>query len=159
VEAGDTNTTLFTLTFNASNAINGIDYTVNIVPSVISNTAAGYDSNGETIPLLVGDTGNDNLSLAFPPLVTAESISAQTDTVNAGTIRVSNGANNNQLGDADGSGTVDSTDALYILHYVAGNITLDQLISSVCDVDHSGVIDSTDALYILHYVAGNVGSL
>jgi len=61
-------------------------------------------------------------------------------------------------GDADGSGIIDSTDALYVLHNVAGNIPESQLLGD-CDVDNSGTIDSTDALYILHCVAGNISCI
>lgn len=83
-------------------------------------------------------------------------LTAQSDgtTLTSGTITVLEGF---AKGDADGTGVVDATDALYILHYVAGNIALDALVGD-CDVDNSGVIDATDALYVLHYVAGNISS-
>jgi len=72
----------------------------------------------------------------------------------SGTITVVSGY---AKGDADGNGTVDATDALYVLHYYAGNISASDL-KSDCDVDKSGVIDATDALYILHLYAGNITS-
>ncbi len=55
------------------------------------------------------------------------------------------------LGDADGDGDVDSTDAMYILQYDALLINKDQLNLVVCDVDGDGDVDSTDAMYILQY--------
>jgi len=65
VQAGATNSTLFTLTFNVTNAFNGI-YPILIVPSVIDCPDAGW--NGETSPMLVGDTGSSDLTLAFPEI-------------------------------------------------------------------------------------------
>ncbi|MFC1886737.1 hypothetical protein ACFLZM_06755 [Thermodesulfobacteriota bacterium] len=78
-QAGETQTTLFTLTFNVlpdpKNA--GDTYDVTIIPSVINNTDAGYDANGEAIPMLVAaDTDmNAPLTEAFSAIpVTSESI-------------------------------------------------------------------------------------
>ena len=53
VQAGSTNPTLFTLTFDLTNAFNGT-YPILIIPSIINNTAAGYAAAGEPIPMLVG---------------------------------------------------------------------------------------------------------
>ncbi len=58
-------------------------------------------------------------------------------------------------GDANGDGTISSADALYILHFIAGNISSDMLKGN-CDVNTDGVINAIDALYVLHYVAGNI---
>jgi DNA anti-recombination protein RmuC len=55
------------------------------------------------------------------------------------------------LGDADGDGDVDSTDAMLILQYDALIIDETQLDLSVCDVDGDGDVDSTDAMYIVQY--------
>ncbi|MBE6539753.1 MAG: hypothetical protein E7674_03330 [Ruminococcaceae bacterium] len=55
------------------------------------------------------------------------------------------------LGDADGDGDVDSTDAMLVLQYDALLIDKDQLNLVVCDVDGDGDVDSTDAMYILQY--------
>ncbi|MEA3417724.1 MAG: CFI-box-CTERM domain-containing protein [Thermodesulfobacteriota bacterium] len=51
VQAGATNTTVFTLTFDLTNAFNGT-YPIMIVPSTINNPDAGW--NGEASPMLVG---------------------------------------------------------------------------------------------------------
>ncbi len=60
-----------------------------------------------------------------------------------------------KLGDVYYNGQITSTDSLYILHYVVGNLkslpTYDY-----ADITRDGKITSTDALYILHYVVGNV---
>ena len=45
------NTTIFTLNFSGGNEGT---YPISIIPTVLSNTAAGYLSTGEAIPLLVG---------------------------------------------------------------------------------------------------------
>jgi hypothetical protein len=76
------------------------------------------------------------------------------DALTSGTITVQEGF---AKGDADGNGKINSTDALYILHFVAGNISINTL-KGECDIDDSGNIVSTDALYVLHYVAGNISS-
>lgn len=61
------------------------------------------------------------------------------------------------LGDAYEDGLVDSTDALYILHYVVGNIDGFTTYSYPDVFDrNSHTIDSTDALLVLHKVVGNV---
>jgi len=58
-------------------------------------------------------------------------------------------------GDANGDGIISSADALYILHFITGNISSD-LLKGNCDVNADGVINAIDALYVLHYVAGNI---
>ncbi|MCK9276165.1 MAG: carboxypeptidase-like regulatory domain-containing protein [Syntrophales bacterium] len=69
VQAGETaNNTLFNLTFDVSQAYNGI-YPIQIVPSVINNTAAGYSEFGEPIPMLVGALDPTTpLEYAFPEI-------------------------------------------------------------------------------------------
>jgi len=61
------------------------------------------------------------------------------------------------LGDAYEDGVVNSIDALYVLHYVVGN--LDGFTTySYPDVFNrdSHTINSVDALYVLHNVVGNI---
>ncbi len=63
------------------------------------------------------------------------------------------------LGDVDGSGTVDSTDARLILQYYAKKIGENDLDLTVADVDDSGTVDSTDARLILQYYAKKIEAL
>ncbi len=60
-----------------------------------------------------------------------------------------------KLGDVYYNGQITSTDSLYILHYIVGDLkslpTYDY-----ADITRDGKITSTDALYILHYIVGNV---
>ncbi|MFA5415758.1 MAG: DUF3344 domain-containing protein, partial [Methanoregula sp.] len=60
-----------------------------------------------------------------------------------------------KLGDVYYTGQITSTDSLYILHYIVGDLkslpTYDY-----ADITRDGKITSTDALYILHYIVGNV---
>ncbi len=56
-------------------------------------------------------------------------------------------------GDADGSDTIDSTDALWVLYVDAGVINAGDLHCN-CDVNNDTLTDSTDALWILYYDAG-----
>ena len=108
--------------------------------TVHSATETGYEDGTATVTIASGEdvAGNSN-----------QAASNNTFTIDT-TVSFAKG-------DADGSGTIDATDALYILHYVAGNVSLSQLKGN-CDVDNSGTIDATDALYVLHYVAGNISS-
>ncbi len=60
------------------------------------------------------------------------------------------------LGDIDGSGKVDTTDARLALQYAVEKITLteDQLLAA--DVDGSGKVDTTDARLILQYAVEKI---
>ncbi len=60
-------------------------------------------------------------------------------------------------GDADGNGTIDSTDSLWVLYVDAGVITTADLKCN-CDVNNDTNTDSTDALWILYYDAGVISS-
>ena len=66
-QSGETSLTLFTLTFTVDITTPFGDYTINIIPSNINNTYAGYDVGGENIPYLVGAIdGEADLTQAFP---------------------------------------------------------------------------------------------
>lgn len=55
-------------------------------------------------------------------------------------------------GDVDGTGEIDSYDAILISRYAAGwDVTLDV---AAADVDGTGVIDSYDAILVSRYAAG-----
>ena len=56
-------------------------------------------------------------------------------------------------GDANGDGTVDSRDAVYLLRYLAG-WTLPEAMPEAMDVDANQGIDSRDAVHLLRYLAG-----
>ncbi|MBE6757816.1 MAG: hypothetical protein E7552_04625 [Ruminococcaceae bacterium] len=62
-----------------------------------------------------------------------------------------------QIGDADGSGTVDSTDARLVLQYAVQKISALPA-AEVADVDGSGTVDSTDARLILQYAVKKITS-
>jgi hypothetical protein len=65
-DAAETNKTLFTFTFNVSGAINGV-YGIRLERSVIDNAAAGYNPDGEAIPVLIGALLDEpDLTKAFP---------------------------------------------------------------------------------------------
>ena len=64
--AGSSDPVLFTLTFAIDDAAPAGDYTVNVIPSIISNTDAGYSADGEAIAYLVGgDPSEPDLTQAF----------------------------------------------------------------------------------------------
>ncbi|MBR6109290.1 MAG: leucine-rich repeat protein [Clostridia bacterium] len=61
------------------------------------------------------------------------------------------------MGDADGNGVIDTTDALLVLR-CALHITGDpEEILAFCDMDGNGIIDTTDALIILRMALGIIG--
>lgn len=62
-------------------------------------------------------------------------------------------------GDVDRNGSVDTNDAMYILQYVTGRKTADDLHMCVADVDNNGAVDTNDAMYILQFVTGRVSEL
>lgn len=57
------------------------------------------------------------------------------------------------LGDVDGSGIIDVSDALMALKASAEVITLNETESLAADVDRNGMVDVSDALMILKYSA------
>ncbi|MBE6768192.1 MAG: hypothetical protein E7549_04690 [Ruminococcaceae bacterium] len=60
------------------------------------------------------------------------------------------------LGDVDGSGTVDSTDARMVLQYAVKKIGASALNVEQADVDGNGTVDSTDARLILQYAVKKI---
>lgn len=60
------------------------------------------------------------------------------------------------LGDADGTGTIDSSDARLVLQYAVGKIGAQAVDFAAADVDGSGALDSTDARLILQYAVDKI---
>lgn len=58
-----------------------------------------------------------------------------------------------QLGDVDHNGAVAATDALLVLRYLVGLVSLDESQLALADVDGSGRISTIDAVYILRHAA------
>jgi hypothetical protein len=61
-----------------------------------------------------------------------------------------------QIGDVNGDGNVDSTDARLVLQFAVKKISPTDLDISVADVDGSGKTDSTDARLILQLAVGKI---
>jgi len=145
VEAGETKTTLFTLTFNIAGAALGT-YPVSIEQSVIDNVDAGYSATGEAIPYLVGaDTDQVDLALAFPVIAA---------TVTAGAVEVTDGARPYVKGDANEDGSINAGDAILILRYSVGLSTVSDAQKLACEVNNDGSINAGDAIQILRYSVG-----
>ena len=53
------------------------------------------------------------------------------------------------LGDVDGDGDVDASDALLVLRYVLGLVSFDDNTLAIADVNRDGVVDSADVIFIL----------
>lgn len=115
-----TPTVLFTLHFTVKNsAVTGI-YPLSIEPTVVNNTAAGYDEAGEAVPLLIGAVeGETNLTLAYP--------SYSPDIVN-GTVYIQEG-----LTDTDNDGIDDDWERSFF-----NNLTS---LSGTGDFDQDGYSD------------------
>jgi len=62
------------------------------------------------------------------------------------------------VGDVDGSGKIDSTDARLVLQYAVKKIDASALNAAVADVDGSGKVDSTDARLILQYAVKKIST-
>ncbi len=60
------------------------------------------------------------------------------------------------IGDVDGGGKVDSTDARLVLQYAVKKIEATALDTTVADVDGNGKVDSTDARLILQYAVRKI---
>ncbi len=60
------------------------------------------------------------------------------------------------LGDVDGNGKIDSTDARMVLQYAVKKIDASALNVELADVDGSGKVDSTDARLILQYAVRKI---
>lgn len=78
-------------------------------------------------------------------------LSYGTDTAALDNVRIGDGG---MLGDVDGNGNVDTTDALYALRQALGIMELPADQRQRADVNGDGIIDTTDALYILRYALG-----
>ncbi len=61
-----------------------------------------------------------------------------------------------ELGDVDGSGTINSTDARLVLQYAVKKIGAEKLTLPLADVDGNGRVDSTDARLILQYTVKKI---
>lgn len=59
-----------------------------------------------------------------------------------------------KLGDADGDGDVDTTDARLTLQYAVGSITAEDINTLLADIDGDGDVDTTDARMILQKAVG-----
>lgn len=63
------------------------------------------------------------------------------------------------LGDVDGNGKVNTTDARMTLQAAVGKITLTEAQTQAADVDKSGKVTATDARKILQYAVGKIEDL
>lgn len=63
------------------------------------------------------------------------------------------------VGDVDGNGTINASDALLILNYTANDAELFENQIKLADVNLDGIVDSKDALLIFKYAIGTVKSL
>lgn len=64
----------------------------------------------------------------------------------------------NQLGDTNSDGAINSFDALMIIRYATGSEALTASEIEAADVNGDGYVNSTDALYILHYAVGKINT-
>ena len=68
------------------------------------------------------------------------------------------GTQERMLGDADGNGVLNYSDALLILRASIGLETLPQEILDICDVSGDGIANYSDALLILRFSIGLINT-
>ena len=61
-----------------------------------------------------------------------------------------------RIGDANGDGAVNIQDAVVILQYCVGNLSLDGSLKLAADANRDGVVNIQDAVIVLQYCVGNV---
>jgi len=71
---------------------------------------------------------------------------------------VSSSAVENELGDTNSDGSVNSFDALMIVRYITSVESLNAAEIAAADVDGDGKVTTTDALYILKFAVGEIGT-
>ena len=60
------------------------------------------------------------------------------------------------IGDANGDGKIDTTDARLILQHAVGKIQLDTVLLPQADADGNGEVDTTDARMVLQFAVGKI---
>lgn len=61
-----------------------------------------------------------------------------------------------KIGDANGDGVVNIQDAVVILQYCVGNLSLNGSLKLAADANRDGVVNIQDAVIVLRYCVGNV---
>ena len=137
--ADGSNNTLFTLSFVLNENADPGTYIVGITSSSIRNTAAGFDSNGETIPIL---TGSDSTKSATDPLAYPVLLDPSNPEV-GGTIVAGSVTFNIKSGtDTDGDGIPDDGDhSGQIDHFCSSEITAN-CDDNCTDVSNSDQMDT-----------------
>ena len=111
-KTGATSTTLFTVTFTVGASVTSGTLPVNITPTILSNTNAGYSAGGEAVPILIGALEKEpNLALAYPVLPS---------TIVPGSITVGS-----TFVDSDGDGIDDSWEMEHFGNLITANATSD----------------------------------
>ena len=62
------------------------------------------------------------------------------------------------IGDANGDGKINTSDAVIILKLAAGMTQLDETQQKAADTNHDGKVNTSDAVRILKYAAGMITS-
>lgn len=63
-----------------------------------------------------------------------------------------------QIGDLDGTATIDIMDVIMVNRFLLGSISLSNVEKQCADVDGNGTINSTDSINILKYVVELIDS-
>lgn len=123
-------------------------------PSSIANTTAGYDAAGEEIPMIVGAL-KDGETSPVDEFVQKDDNGKVTSQLASATVippEVGDPVPEYDKGDADGEGSVTTTDALRVLR-VAALLDDASELKGDCDVDGVVGISTNDALTVLRYAA------
>lgn len=126
-------------------------------------TVSTKGSNGAGLDLSTFSTGLYRLTVRVPQYEYKYNIDpsgTQKQPTIAATVYIQvNEAPEIKLGDVDGSGTVNSTDARSILNFVSGNVTPSEDQLAAADINGDGDVTSTDARRIMLYISGHIEEL
>ena len=129
---------------------------------VIYNVGESLDTTGLQLKLTYSDNSTEYVSTGFTTSgfdSTTAGTKTVTVTYNGKTatfdVTVNEVVN---LGDANGDGNVDATDATFILQHYANIATIQSNFTANADVNNNGNIDATDATLVLQYYANIISS-
>ncbi len=159
--SGDNNNLLKSLSVSGKSISPSFDkYTMSYTLDV-ENSVSSITVNANTLSSSASVSGTGRVNLQEGKNVISIKVTAPSGSVRTYTLTVNRKAGNGTLqqGDVNGDKKIDVVDALTILKYNAGSITLTSQQISRADVDKSGTVDVVDALTVLQYVSGKISSL
>lgn len=155
---GDNNNLLKTLNISGQKISPTFDKYTQSYSLTVANSVSAVTVNASTLSRKATVKGTGRISLKEGVNNISVKVTAPSGSVRTYTIKVTRKAASTTqlLGDVDGSKKIDVVDALTVLKYTAGNITLTADQKTRADVDKNGTVNVVDALTILKYVCGKI---